>query len=124
MLKSSGPGLRPLVPASDRVPQPLTLHLVVVVTMALTPGDKAGSAGAGNNQATSRAQREKRLQSDELREHIRREKLDELEQIVATREQHCVQRRYHQHKGVVPARSRNRYAEETAVPRGGDDMAD
>ena len=29
-------GLRPLVPAPDRVPQPLTLHLAVVVTMALT----------------------------------------------------------------------------------------
>ena len=30
MLKSPG-GLRSLVPASDRVPQPLTLHLAVVV---------------------------------------------------------------------------------------------
>ena len=29
-------GLRLLVPASDRVPRPLTLHLAVVVTMALT----------------------------------------------------------------------------------------
>ena len=35
MLKFSG-GLRPLGPVPVRVPQPLTLHLAVVVIMALT----------------------------------------------------------------------------------------
>ena len=60
------------------------------------PGDRAGSAGASSRHATSKAQRKRRLQSGELKEHMRQAKMDELEQTVATKELHSVQRRYHQ----------------------------
>ena len=63
-------------------------------------------------------------QDDELKEHIHQEKLEELEQTATTEELHCIQRRYHQQRGVVPARSRDEYVQEAAAPRGGDDMAD
>ena len=43
MLKISG-GLRPLVPASDSVLQPLTVHLAFVVTMALTSIQRQNSS--------------------------------------------------------------------------------
>ena len=53
------------------------------------------------------------------------EELKELEQIVTPKELlHCLQRRYHRQKGVVPARSRDEYVQKAATPRGGDDMAD
>ena len=82
---------------------------------------RAGSAGADSRQATSRVQKKRRIQDDELKEHIHQEK---LEQTATTEELHCVQRRYHQQRGVVPARSRDGYVQEAATPRGGDDMAD
>ena len=88
------------------------------------PGNRAGSAGAGSRQAASRAQRKRRIQSGELKEHIHQEKLEELEQTATTEELQCVQRRYCQQRSVVPARSRDGYVEEAAAPRGGDDMAD
>ena len=93
---------------------------------AYRPGDRVGSAGAGSRQANSRAKRKRRIQSDELKEHIHREKLDGLAQTATTEleELHCAQHRYCQQRGVVPARSRDEYVEETATPRGGDDMAD
>jgi len=84
----------------------------------------AGSAGADSRQATSRMQKKRRIQDDELKEHIHQEKLEELEQTATTEELHCVQRRYHQQRGVVPAGDRDEYVQETAAPRGGDDMAD
>ena len=52
------------------------------------------------------------------------ERLEGLEQNVTTEESHCQHRRYHQQRGVVPARSRDEYVQEAATPRGGDDMAD
>ena len=85
---------------------------------------RAGSAGADSRQATSRMQKKRRIQDDELKEHIHQEKLEELEQTATTEELHCVQRRYHQQRGVVPAGDRDEYVQETAAPRGGDDMAD
>ena len=71
------------------------------------PGHRAGSAGADSRQATSRMRKKRRVQDDELEEHMHQEKLKELEQTVTTEELHCQQRRYHQQKGVVPARSRD-----------------
>ena len=68
--------------------------------------------------------KKRRVQDDELEEHIHQEKLKELKQTVTTEELHCQQRRYHQQKGVVPARSRDGYVEEAAAPRGGDDTVD
>ena len=88
------------------------------------PGHRAGSAGADSRQATSRMRRKRRVQDDELEEHMHQEELRELGQTVTTEELHCQQRRYHQQRGVVPARSRDGYVEEAAAPRGGDDMAD
>ena len=85
---------------------------------------RAGSAGADSRQATSRVQKKRRIQDDKLEKRIHLEKLKELEQTVTTEELHCQQRRCHQQKGVVPARSRDEYVEEAATPRGGDDMAD
>ena len=87
---------------------------------------RAGSAGADSRQATSRVQRKRRMQDDKLEKHIYLEKLkpEGLEQIVTPEELHCLQRRYHQQKGVVPARSRDEYVQEAATPRGGDDMVD
>ena len=64
------------------------------------------------------------MRDDELEKRIHLEKLKGLEQNVTTEELHCQQRRYHQQKGVVPARSRDEYVQEAATPRGGDDMAD
>ena len=64
------------------------------------------------------------MQDDELEKHIHLEKLKGLEQTVTTEELHCLQRRYHQQRGVVPVRSRDGYVQEAATPRGGDDMAD
>ena len=86
--------------------------------------DRAGSAGADSRQATSRVQKKRRIQDDKLEKRIHLEKLKGLEQTVTTEELHCQQRRYHQQKGVVPARSRDEYVQEAATPRGGDDMAD
>ena len=77
------------------------------------PGNRVGSASAGSRQAANRAQRKRRIQSDELKEHIHREKLDGLAQTATTEELHCVQRRYCQQRGVVPARSRDEYVRTT-----------
>ena len=46
MLKFLG-GLRPLVPAPDRVPQPLTLHLAVVVIKLLGRESRARARTRG-----------------------------------------------------------------------------
>ena len=86
--------------------------------------DRAGSAGADSRQTASRVQRKRQIRDDEQRRHIRLEKFKELEQTVATEEPHCLQRRYHQQKAVVFARSKDDYVQEAATPRGGDDMAD
>ena len=48
-------------------------------------------------------------QDDELKRRIHLEKLKELEQTATTEELHCVRRRYHQQKSVVPARSRDEH---------------
>ena len=80
--------------------------------------DRAGSAGADSRQATNRVQKKRRIQDDELKEHIHQEKLDGLAQTATTEELHCVQRRYCQQRGVVPARSRDEYVQEAAAPRG------
>jgi hypothetical protein len=88
------------------------------------PSSRVGSAGAGSRQATSRAQRKRRMQSAELKGYIHQEKLEELGQTTTIEELHCVQRRYCQQRCVVPAKSKDGYVEETAAPRGGDDMAD
>ena len=69
-------------------------------------------------------QRKRQIRDDEQRKHIRLEKFKELVQTVTTEEPHCLQRKYHQQKGVVPARSRDECVQEAATPRGGDDMAD
>ena len=88
------------------------------------PGNRVSSAGAGSKQTASRAQRKRRIQSDEPKEHIDQEKLDGLAKIATTEELHCVRRRDCQQRGVVPARSRDECVQEAAAPRGGDDMAD
>ena len=88
------------------------------------PGHRAGSSGADSRQATSRMKRKRRMQEDKTEKHTHLEKLKELQQTVTTEESQCQQRRCHQQKGVVPARSRDEYVEEAATPRGGDDMAD
>ena len=80
-------------------------------------------AGAGSRQAASMAQRGRRIQIGELKEHVHQEKLGELEQTATTEELHCVRRGYCQQRSVVPARSIDGYVEEAAAPRGGDDMA-
>ena len=87
-------------------------------------GARAGSAGADNRQATNRVQRKRRVADDELEKRIQLESLKGLEQNVTTEELNCQQRRHHQQKGVVPARSRDGYVHEAAAPRGGNDMAD
>ena len=52
----------------------------------------ASSVGAGSRQIVSRVQRKRRIQYDELTEHIQLEKLEELEQTATTEEL------YHQQK--------------------------
>ena len=71
--------------------------------------DRAGSTGADSRQTASRVQRKRQIRDDEQRKHIRPEKFKELEQTVTTEGPHCLQRRYHQQRGVVPARSRDEY---------------
>ena len=56
-----------------------------------------------------------------MEDHIHLEKLKGPGQTVTPEELHCLQRRYHQQKRVVPARSRDEYVQEAATPRGGDD---
>ena len=85
---------------------------------------RAGSVGVDSRQVTSRVQRKRQMWDDELEKRIHLEKLKELEQAVTTEELHCRQRRYHQQKDVVPARSKDEYMQEVATPWGGDDMAD
>ena len=76
------------------------------------PSSRVGSAGAGSRQATNRAQKKRRMQSDELKGYIHQEKLEEPEQTTTTGELHCVQRRYYQQRSVVPAKSRDGYVAE------------
>jgi hypothetical protein len=68
--------------------------------------------------------KKRRIRDDEQREHAHLERREELEQNTTPEELHCAQRRCHQQRGVVPAKSRNEHVQEAAAPRGGDDMAD
>ena len=77
---------------------------------------RAGSAGVDSRQATSRVQRKRRMQDDELKKcsHTSGEAqgAGAGSQAATIEELHCVQRRYHRQKGVVPARSRDEHVQE------------